>query len=272
MADDDLWRCSFMTVADAERFLNRLQQSGLNTNQGPDSDFVLVDEFDQSMTPYCEWLHVAQWDKGVIGWRAGTEPRTVTARDGWSPEKGSGLQSLSCNDENLEFRRLDGNVAVYFDKRQGREMYVGQVLPDPDEVFKAASQLIVDHCFDPDHARLTGDAETMVRQATASLEGLVQRFPDAWRVHFFIGKGKQAIGELQAAYGSLRRAHELETETESVPREFAGVCLELGKADEAVEVGQKAAALRPDNVESLTNLACAYLIAGRLNEAATTIK
>ncbi|HEY2249427.1 MAG TPA: tetratricopeptide repeat protein, partial [Planctomycetaceae bacterium] len=272
LADDSLWRCSFMTMADAERFLEQVQRRGMNSSQGPDSDFVLVDEFDCSVTPYCEWLQVAQWEKGVIAWQAGTTPSSVMARDGWSPEKGSGFQFASArDDENLEFRRLDGNVAVYFDKRRGCEVYVGQVAPDPNEVFLAASQVIRDHCVDPARPKLNSEVEAKVRQAISSLETIAGQFPDAWAAHFFIGKGKMGVEDLQGAYESLRRAYDLETDNESVPRELAGACLELGKPDEAVQIGQKAAALKPDNVETLTNLACAYLIAGRLSEAITTV-
>jgi Flp pilus assembly protein TadD len=57
-----------------------------------------------------------------------------------------------------------------------------------------------------------------------------------------------------------------------VARELAGVCQELGKADEAVAIGQKAAALKPDNAQTLGNLACAYLFASRLNEAEATLR
>jgi hypothetical protein len=58
LADDDLWRCSFMVCAEAERFVESLASSDLNGSTGPDPDLVIVNEFDLSVSPYCEWLEV----------------------------------------------------------------------------------------------------------------------------------------------------------------------------------------------------------------------
>ena len=273
LADDDLWRCAFMAAADAERFVEQLEKAGLNASQGPDPDIVLVNEFDQSATPYCEWLQISQWKKGVVAWLTGTNPQTLVAREGWTPEVGSGLQyAPSPDDENFEFVRLDGNVAVYFDKRRGREVYVGRTAPDSTEVYKAAAKVIASHMINPGQPKIADEIEEKVRQAVADLQKVVQEFPEAWEPHFFIGKGKQSYGEMEGAYEAMRRAYELEKETESVPRELAGLFLELGRSEEAVQIGQKAAALKPDSHETLGNLACALLISGRLVEAATTIQ
>src|SRR5262245_16075132 len=99
IADDDLWRCAFMSMDDAAAFLQSLESLGLNTTKGPDSDAVLISEFDGSITPYCEWLQTAKWEKAVIGWKAGTQPRTVSAREGWDPTVGSGLTFCASSEE-----------------------------------------------------------------------------------------------------------------------------------------------------------------------------
>src|SRR5262249_22084318 len=143
--------------------------------------------------------------------------------------------------------------------------------PDPKEVYIVASRLIFAHRVHPGQPKLTGEIEAKVRQAVADLEVIVKDFPDAWSAHYFLGMGKRSLGELEAAYEAMRRAYELEKDEESVPREFAGSCFEWGRANEAVEVGERAAALKPDNHETLGNRACAYLIAGRIQEAAATI-
>lgn len=271
LSDDDLWRCAFMAAVDAKRFLSRLHDAGLNTKQGPDPDVVTISEFDLSVEPYCEWMQVVRWDKGVIAWRAGRHPRSVVAREGWSPESGSGLTLSHVNEDHLEFRRLEGNVAVYFDKQQGCEVYLGRTAADPVETFKAAAKVVFAHAVDPGQRALQGEPYAKVMQAVAELEKVAVQFPDAGNVHFVIGKGRLALGETDRAYQSLRRANELEADSESVYRELAGVCLMLGRADEAIAIGQKAAALKPDNAETLGNLACAYLIGGRLTEALPTI-
>jgi len=272
LVDDDLWRCSFMVSTDAERFLLRLQEAGLNSTQGPDSDVVVVSEFDLSVAPYCEWLEVVTWEKGVIARRQGSSSQKLIAREGWTPERGSGLSFVPTVEGNLEFLRMDGNVHVYFDKERGREVYVGRVDPDPDEVYKVASAAIFKFGFDSGESPLSDEAKTKIRDAIVDLEKLAQHHPDNWRIHFCLGKGKQALCEFDAAYESFHRAYALEQETEVVLRELVCVCLDLGKGDEAMRVGQKAASLQPDNSETLGNLACAYLFNARLPEARSTIE
>lgn len=49
----------------------------MNVSQGPDSDAVLVNEFDHPIDPYCEWLTTGIWQKAVIAWRMGTRPESV---------------------------------------------------------------------------------------------------------------------------------------------------------------------------------------------------
>ena len=77
-----------MAESDAAAFLDRMQDAGFNTSSGPNSDFVLVNEFDLEVTPYCEWIEVAQYEKGVIAWKSGTVPKTIVARQAWTPENG----------------------------------------------------------------------------------------------------------------------------------------------------------------------------------------
>jgi tetratricopeptide (TPR) repeat protein len=274
LADDDLWRCSFMVGADAERFRDKMQQlTELNCKQGPDPDVVIVSEFDLSIEPYCEWLQVARWNKGVIAWRVGTNPRSVVARQGWSPDVGSGLQfAKSLPEAELEFLRYEGRVSVYRDKRTGRELYLGRTERDPREIYQAATQTIFAHNVQPGEKPLSGEAADKVREVVAELEKLAQQAPTQWGPYFLLGKGLLALGNVEQAYQSLRQAYELESQQEVIPRELAGVCLMLGRADEAVLIGQKAAALLPDSADALGNLALAYLIAGKLTEASTTIK
>lgn len=273
LADNHLWRCSFMVLPDAVHFLEQLQQAGFNTDEGPDPDLVLVNEFDLTVEPYCEWLQVAQWDRGVIAWREGTTPEQVVAREGWSPEQGSGMSYVKDGDlDEMEFLRTEDGIHVYFDKQRGREVYVGRTQPDPDVIFKTAAGVIREHgCFDEKDARLRAGSEEAIRQAIDDLERLAPQHPQSWRIPFFVGKGWQALSDFEQAYRAFRRAFELEHETESVLRELAGTCLELGNGQEAVIVAQKAAALSPDNPATLGNLACAYLISGRIAEAITTI-
>jgi hypothetical protein len=262
-----------MVPEDAGHFLQQASQGGLNTSQGPDPDLVVVCEHDLSVVPYCEWLQVVRWQKGVVAWREGTTPDTVVAREGWSPEQGSGLNyETSADPENLEFRRIENGVHVYFDKEHGREVHVARSSPDHNAIFQSAAQVVEDY-GDRDERPLARKATlTQVRAALNELDSLASVFPNWWPVFYFIGRGRRAIGELERAYQAFHRAFELDEQKEEILVNLGGICLELGKPDEAVQVAQKAASMLPDNPQTLGNLACAYLIAGKIPEAAATIK
>ena len=267
--DDDLWRCSFMTMAEAQRFLAQIAAAGMKVDGGPDPDAVIVSEFEEPDAPHCEWLQMGKWDKGVIAWKVGSDPKKLVARKGWTPEKGSGLEFGKM--EDLEFLRREGSVEVYRNRKTGKEVYVGRSEADPEPVFQAASKVINENAVEHGQKPLQGPAERDVQQALEDLEGIVKDGQASWAVHWHIGRGRQAVGDLQAAYLAFQRAWELEQGNEIIPRSLAGICLELGKAEEAVRIGEKAAALQPDSPDTLGNLACAYLLAGRLNAATKTV-
>ena len=270
--DDDLWCRAFMAEEDAAHLMNLFNKVGFETEKGPESDFVMVNEFDRSMSPYCEWLNISEWDKGVIAWLAGTEPDKLIAREGWSPEKGSGLTFARVDDPNLEFLRLDGDVEVYLNKETGEEVFLARAIPNPDVVYATASKVILDNRIEPGQTPLNGEVAAEVRNAVTSLEDLLEHNEPTWRLYFCIGKGREALGDLGGAYEAMKLAHEADDEeTELILRELGGMCLQLGSADEAVAVTEKAAAIQPDDPATLGNLACAYLIAARLDEAEATI-
>jgi Flp pilus assembly protein TadD len=110
-----------------------------------------------------------------------------------------------------------------------------------------------------------------VVEAIESLEKVIAESPDWWSPHWYLGKGQLALGKYTLTHQAFRRAYELEQEEEVVPRALAGICLELGKFDEAVTVAEQAVVLAPDNVGLIGNLAVAYLLAGRVREASKSI-
>lgn len=272
LADDDIWRVSFMAELDAQRFMRILEELDLNISQGPDSDVVLVSEFDRSVTPYCEWLVTGQWGKAVIAWKAGTQPETVVAREGWDPKVGSGLHFHDSDSmDHLEFLRLEDRIEVYLDKNTGKEVFIGRTSPSLEALFKTASESIGEHFVTVGEEPLSGEKAKKVAEAIELLDKALAEAPEWWNALWYRGKGYLALGNCELAYESFRRAYELERNVEAIPQELAGVCLELGKFEEAVDVAERAASLDPKDVGLIGNLAVAYLLAGRITAAKKSI-
>lgn len=272
LGDEHIWRCSFMAQVDAEKFLRTLEDLGLNVSQGPDSDVVVVNEFDRSVDPYCEWLITGVWEKAVIAWKAGTFPETVVAREGWDPQVGSGLVFHDPTTmKHLQFLRLEDNVEAYLDTKTGRQVYIGRTSTPVDAIFKTATSVIRKHFVTAGEPCVTGTAAAEVAKATEMLQGVISEVPNWWIALWFYGKGLLALGKHELAYRAFRRAYELEKHVEMIPRELAGVCLELRRFDEAVEVSEQAVVVEPDNAELVGNLALAYLMAGRYQQARKSI-
>lgn len=272
LSDTHIWRCSFMSEADAQKFLRSLEELGLNVTQGPDSDAVLANEFDQSVEPYCEWLRIGVWEKAVIAWKEGTQPDTITAREGWDPEVGSGLEFHDQSSmQFLEFLRLEDNVEVFLNKKTGKEVYIGRTSTPVDALFTQASEIVRKHFVTAGQPSLSGSASKEVAEAASMLEKVLSELPDWWNAQWFYGKSQVALGNYEIAYDAFRKAYQEEKQVEAILRELAGVCLELRKFEESVTVAEAALALDPDNAELLGNLAIALLLAGRQTHARKAI-
>jgi tetratricopeptide (TPR) repeat protein len=272
LSDTHIWKCSFMAQDDARKFLQTLEKLGLNGSRGPDSDVVLVNEFDRSVEPYCEWLKTAVWEKAVIAWKEGTRPETVTAREGWDPKVGSGLVFHDRSSMHfLEFLRLENNVEVFRNRKTGQEVYIGRTSTPVDALFRTAAEVIRKHFVNPGAPSLSGTVATEVSQAASMLKKVIADAPDWWNAQWFFGKSQMALGNYDEAYEAFRRAYRIEKNVEPILRELAGACLELRRFDEAVEVAQATVVLDPGNAELLGNLAVAFLLAGQLVPARKAI-
>jgi tetratricopeptide (TPR) repeat protein len=272
LADDEIWRCGFMAESDAQNFLKTLESLDLNVTTGPDSDAVIVNEFNQEIHPYCEWLETTNWEKAIIAWKAGTEPKKVVAMEGFDPAVGSGLSFHDPKSmDHLEFLRLEDKVEVFLNKETGEEVFIGRTTDPLESMYQSATESVRKHFRMTGEAILTGEEAEEVTKATEMLQKVSAELPQFWQAFFFLGKGQVALGQLEEAYQSFKRAVEIEQEVEGIPRELGGVCLELGRFEEAVETAQHAASLEPDNPETLGNLALTYLMAEKIEPAQKAI-
>lgn len=272
--DDWLWRCSFMAESDAGAFVARLEQAGFNVSHGPDSHFVIVNEFDLEVAPYCEWLEVAQYEKGVIAWKVGSEPDTIVARSGWTPKTGSGLTFSDRRQmmENLEFVRLEGdNVEVFRDKTTGELVYIGRTETPVEALFETSAKYILQHSLKPGQPPVRGPVKTKLKNAVHNLQCVAQNHPDFWRAHYFIGKGWEAVGETENAYPALCSAYQINPNEKNVCRALCAVCIGSNRTSEALNVAIKEATLFPDDHQTLGNLALCYLLDQQITPALKTI-
>jgi tetratricopeptide (TPR) repeat protein len=117
----------------------------------------------------------------------------------------------------------------------------GRILPDDEaaeytEVYKKGSDLLSRHMDLHDRKpTLSGTREAELREGIRLLQRAVAILPTSWPAHWLIGKGYQALGDHERAYGAFRQAARVNQDNPDVPRELCLECLRLGKYAEAVE-------------------------------------
>jgi tetratricopeptide (TPR) repeat protein len=115
--------------------------------------------------------------------------------------------------------------------------------------------------------QLSDEARAQIHAGIEYLFGAVRYDARDWPALFFIGKAYQALADHPRAYEALRAAYTLQDRNAGVAREFGLTCIELGFAEPAIAAMQRAIALTPDDTGLYTNLALAYLIAGKNQHA-----
>jgi len=272
-ADESLSRCSFMVEADAEAFLKELGSLGLRVEDG--SDAVICDAFHQAMRPACDWLLMGAYQKSVIAWLAGEDVKTIVGPPGWDPENPKPLKFSTTAEaaKRLKYLRSDGNVHAYWDKEDNVEVYIGRTQAPLDLLFQQAGEIVVANLRNPGAPPVREEAKKAdLHRAVEMLEIVAEGAPDAWRVRWMLGKAWHALDRLDLAYEPLSKAFELAPDEPENSKELAGICLELGRGEEAVRVAEHAVGLNPRDPELVGNLALAYLVAGRPKEAESTIR
>lgn len=137
-----------------------------------------------------------------------------------------------------------------------------------EEAYKHALALI-----EP-HMRLAGRKASVsdrrvadLRQGIDYLDAAIRLVPSSWAAWWLRGKAEQAAGDHEAAHESLSRAYAINSENVDVARELVAECLETGRAAEGIHIAEALCQREPRNAGLLANLAVAYLIGCRLEEA-----
>lgn len=103
------------------------------------------------------------------------------------------------------------------------------------------------------------------------LEAAAELSPDNWANRWVLGKACEAAGRPEESNAWLKRAYELNPSQVDLAREYMQSCLRTGRIREGVSAAEHALALRPDDAGLTANLALAQLLAGRTDEAYTTV-
>ena len=96
--------------------------------------------------------------------------------------------------------------------------------------------------------------------------------PDNWQAIWLLAKLYQAMGEGQVALNLFKKAMELEKENPDVAREASISAMEMGEVDLALEYSADAVRRGPEMVGLLSNHALYLTVAGRDDEAVSTIE
>ncbi|NLX26069.1 MAG: hypothetical protein GXY61_08960 [Lentisphaerae bacterium] len=114
---------------------------------------------------------------------------------------------------------------------------------------------------------ITPPQKRKVSDGIMYLDAVTKINPENWAAFWIKGKGYQALNDSLSAYTEFKSSYSIQKENPDVARELMIECLNLGKADEGVQVAREALSLRPKESGLVANLALALLIQGNLDEA-----
>lgn len=162
-------------------------------------------------------------------------------------------------------------IKRYLAPRAGAPTPASIALGDPESQFQFACSLLDPYLqLHARRARRVGASDrAVIERAVGLLEGIVRDYPTSWPSRWFLGKARQVLGQHEAACDAFGGAFELEKANPDVAREYSVECLRLGRAEAAVEAAVHAATVAPEDAGLRANVALAYVIAGRNDEALT---
>ncbi len=269
-ADPHIARVSFMREQDAEQFKKELEHYHLSE---PD-DFLTVRINMPFQEQILDWLSIARYEKATIAWLEGTEPTSIFAPEGWDPtEEPLRHYSQEELEERLEYLRSEDGVEVYRDKETGEEVFTARTKPRALQLFeegvKLADPFIILDGRPPNETK----GGTELNRAIEIFEQAVALEPEYWNAWWFLGKCWQALKNPAEALKAFKNsADTCGDDNPNVWREYMFECLNFGDADEGVRAADRAVEIAPEDDGLVSNQALAYLIAGRLKEAAVIAK
>jgi len=194
------------------------------------------------------------------------------------------LEFVARDSARMKFLRSQGNVEVYWDEEQQREMYVGRPYgahpagqrpltedqrEEHNQLWNQASSIVEElklYARVPPYKPGFFEARKM-RKAIALLDKVLALHPGNAAALWMQGKIQQLLGDLEASLDRFAKACLIDPNNADFAREAGISATELGKLDVAVFYAQEALKARPGDAGLRTNLAVAHLFAGNLAAA-----
>jgi len=287
--DGEISRVAFMVTDDARMFTSRLVDVGLVAR----TEIALVTQ-GQGFDYPCDWLHLGLFEGHPCAWLAGSDRGSL-----FIPECDLNSKIVATTAE--EFRKsfefvglkANGKVAVYRHKKTGEIRYVGRPFhpsrkwwqfwkrasqfpvngSNHDEVFEAAWNLIKPYIQHQLTDAPLGQSERKQLQRACEMFGRVIEFnPSNWAAFWAIGIANKCLRDLTASYTAFQKAYVLEKDDPNVGRELSGICMALGKPEEAVRISREVVDRNPQDAGLISNHALAQLIAGNIHEAEIAVE
>ncbi|MFZ0700525.1 MAG: tetratricopeptide repeat protein [Candidatus Acidiferrales bacterium] len=156
-----------------------------------------------------------------------------------------------------------------------REQMTPPQLEEHNRLYKEAveivgSEIIIDG--HPQAPESSSSVRSKLDNALQLFSRVIDLNPDNWSAMWFVGKIHQRYGDQSAALEWFARAHDLSAGQVDVLREASLCAMELGRSKEAISYASSALRVRPGDAGLQANLALAFLLAGRLDEAKQSIE
>jgi tetratricopeptide (TPR) repeat protein len=111
-----------------------------------------------------------------------------------------------------------------------------------------------------------------LKRAISLFERVLALNPDNWSAMWVFGKVHQRLADFATALAWFERAYQANPSQPDVAREASSCAMDIGRVDAAVFYAHRATQIEPDSAGLLANLALAYLVAGRIDEARRSIE